>query len=208
MAITIEMPRLSDSMHEGTVLRWLKKTGDFVEVGDHLADIETDKAHVELQACEDGTLTEILVPEGGSAAAGAPIALLQREFGAAVCGCPPRPSATCSPLAARLAAEAGLNPATLRGTGPRGKIMAADVRAALRPADGPARRVQTPLAPRDTRHATRVDNFYLYSLEANMAYLAAISTPIAVQCEKLIGGRYSLFDYVVRAAVKACASEP
>lgn len=65
-----------------------QKTGDFVEVGDHLADIETDKAHVELQACEDGTLTEILVPEGGSAAAGAPIALLQREFGAAVCGCP------------------------------------------------------------------------------------------------------------------------
>ena len=188
MAITIEMPRLSDSMHEGTVLRWIKKTGDFVEVGDHLADIETDKAHVELQACEDGALTEILVPEGGSAAAGAPIALLQPEFGAAVCGCPPRPSATCSPLAARLAAEAGLNPATLRGTGPRGKIMAADVRAALRPADGPARRVQTPLAPRDTRHATRVDNFYLYSLEANMAYLAAISTPIAVQCEKLIGG--------------------
>ena len=68
--------------------------------------------------------------------------------------------------------------------------------------------MQTPLAPRDTRHATRVDNFYLYSLEANMAYLAAISTPIAVQCEKLIGGRYSLFDYVVRAAVKACISEP
>ena len=84
--------------------------------------------------------------------------------------------------------------------------MAADVRASIRPADGPARRVQTPLAPRDTRHATRVDNFYLYSLEANMAYLAAISTPIAVQCEKLIGGRYSLFDYVVRAAVKACIS--
>lgn len=80
MAITIEMPRLSDSMHEGTVLRWIKKTGDFVEVGDHLADIETDKAHVELQACEDGTLTEILVPEGGSAAAGAPIALLQSEL--------------------------------------------------------------------------------------------------------------------------------
>ena len=208
MAITIEMPRLSDSMHEGIVLRWIKKTGDFVEVGDHLADIETDKAHVELQACEDGTLMEILVPEGGSAAVGAPIALLQSEFGAASCDCPPCPPVKCSPLAARLAAEAGLNAGTLRGTGPRGKIMAADVRASIRPADGPARRVQTPLAPRDTRHATRVDNFYLYSLEANMAYLAAISTPNAVQCEKLIGGRYSLFDYVVRAAVKACISEP
>ncbi|WP_295980787.1 biotin/lipoyl-containing protein, partial [uncultured Akkermansia sp.] len=109
MATTIEMPRLSDSMHEGIVLRWIKKTGDFVEVGDHLADIETDKAHVELQACEDGTLAEILVPEGGSAAVGAPIALLQSEFGAAAYGCPPCPPVTCSPLAARLAAEAGLN---------------------------------------------------------------------------------------------------
>ena len=79
MAITIEMPRLSDSMHEGTVLRWIKKTGDFVEVGDHLADIETDKAHVELQACEDGALTEILVPEGGSAAAGAPLRCFSRN---------------------------------------------------------------------------------------------------------------------------------
>ena len=109
MAITIEMPRLSDSMHEGIVLRWVKKIGDFVEVGDHLADIETDKAHVELQACEDGTLMEILVPEGGSAAVGAPIALLQSEFGAASCDCPPCPPVKCSPLAARLAAEAGLN---------------------------------------------------------------------------------------------------
>ena len=108
MAITIEMPRLSDSMHEGIVLRWVKKIGDFVEVGDHLADIETDKAHVELQACEDGTLMEILVPEGGSAAVGAPIALLQSEFGAASCDCPPCPPVKCSPLAARLAAEAGL----------------------------------------------------------------------------------------------------
>ena len=62
MAITIEMPRLSDSMREGTVLRWLKKTGDFVEVGDHLADIETDKAHVELQACEDLSLIHISEP--------------------------------------------------------------------------------------------------------------------------------------------------
>lgn len=208
MAITIEMPRLSDSMHEGIVLRWVKKIGDFVEVGDHLADIETDKAHVELQACEDGTLMEILVPEGGSTTVGSPIALLQSEFGAASCGCPPTPSVKYSPLAAKLAAEAGLNAADLHGSGPRGRIMAADVRAAVRPSDGPARKVHIPLAPKDTRHAARVDNFYLYSLEANMAYLAAISTPIAVQCEKLIGGRYSLFDYVVRAAVKACLSEP
>ncbi|MFR1411845.1 MAG: biotin/lipoyl-containing protein [Akkermansia sp.] len=202
MAITIEMPRLSDSMREGTVLRWLKKQGT-CRVGDHLADIETDKAHVELQACEDGTLTEILVPEGATAAVGTPIALLQSEFGAASCDCPPSsPAVKFSPLAAKLAAEAGMDPASLHGTGPHARIMAADVRATVRRTEGPARKVQTPLAPKDTRHATRVDNFYLYTLGANMSYLAAISTPIAVQCEKLIGGRYSLFDYVVRAAVK------
>ena len=79
MAITIEMPRLSDSMHEGIVLRWIKKIGDFVEVGDHLADIETEKAHVELQACEDGTLTEILVPEGATAAVALPLPCFNRN---------------------------------------------------------------------------------------------------------------------------------
>ena len=53
MAITIEMPRLSDSMHEGTVLRWLKKTGDFVKVGDHLADIETDTPKIGRASCRE-----------------------------------------------------------------------------------------------------------------------------------------------------------
>lgn len=209
MAITIEMPRLSDSMHEGIVLRWVKRIGDFVEVGDHLADIETDKAHVELQACEDGTLTEILVPEGKSVAVGQPIALLQSEFGTSDTACPTPPcAAKCSPLAAKLALGQGLDLSTIQGTGPHGKIMAADIRAAARPSNTPARKVQVPPVSKDAHAVTRVDDFYLYSLEANMAYLAAISTPIAVQCEKLIGGRYSLFDYVVRAAVKACLSEP
>ncbi len=112
-----------------------------------------------------------------------------------------------SPLAAKLVAKAGLNPLHLRGTGPRGKIMAADVQAANQ-AYTPARKVQTPVAPKDTRHAEREGDFYVFSLVANMDYLAAISVPIAVQCERLIGGRYTLFDYVVRAAIKACLSEP
>ncbi len=163
---------------------------------------------MELQAGEDGTLTEILVPGGrfrrGGSAHCAASAGIRRSPSAAA---PRARSAICSPLAARLAAEAA-EPRHAARHRPPGQIMAADVRAALRPADGPARRVPPAGAPGHARHATRVDNFYLYSLEANMAYLAAISTPIAVQCEKLIGGRYSLFDYVVRAAVKACASEP
>ena len=193
MAITIEMPRLSDSMHEGIVLRWVKKIGDFVEVGDHLADIETDKAHVELQACEDGTLMEILVPEGGSRRGGRSHCAASVGIRRRLLRLPSVPARQMQPAgrqAGRGSRAERRNPArhrTTRQDHGRG-------RARLHtPADGPARRVQTPLAPWDTRHATRVDNFYLYSLEANMAYLAAISTPIAVQCEKLIGGRYSLF---------------
>ncbi len=111
-----------------------------------------------------------------------------------------------SPLAAKMVAKAGLNPLTILGTGPRGKIMAADVSAAGK-SQTPARKVQTPTAPKDTQNATREGDFYVFTLQANMAYLAAISTPIAVQCERLMGGRYTLFDYVVRAAVKACMSE-
>lgn len=207
METTIEMPRLYDSMREGTILRWVKKAGDHITAGDHLADIKTNKAHVELQACEDGILTELLTPEGDSVAVGTAIAIL-RTGNEYTTDHSPAQQIKCSPLAAKLVEKAGINPATLQGTGPRGKIMASDVKSAMQPQNTPARRVQTPPVPKDTQRAVRIDNFYLYSLEANMAYLAAISTPIAVQCEKLIGGRYSLFDYVVRAAVKACLSEP
>ncbi|MDN3355391.1 dihydrolipoamide acetyltransferase family protein [Actinomadura sp. DC4] len=72
----ILMPRLSDTMEEGVVSSWHKKPGDKVSAGDSLVDIETDKALMEYEAYEDGVLGEILVPEGGTAAIGTPIAVL------------------------------------------------------------------------------------------------------------------------------------
>lgn len=74
--IEITMPRLSDTMDEGTIAHWRKGPGDTVEVGDVLVEIETDKATMEYEAYEAGTLTEILVPDGGVATIGTPIALL------------------------------------------------------------------------------------------------------------------------------------
>jgi pyruvate dehydrogenase E2 component (dihydrolipoamide acetyltransferase) len=68
------MPRLSDSMEEGTVLQWLKQVGDEVAVGDELVEIETDKANMAYEADLAGTLTEILVEEGETVAIGTPIA--------------------------------------------------------------------------------------------------------------------------------------
>ncbi len=75
----VTMPKLSDTMTEGTIARWLKKKGDTVESGDTLAEVETDKATMEMEAFEDGVLQEIFVPEGGKAAVGAKIAFIQGE---------------------------------------------------------------------------------------------------------------------------------
>ena len=85
------MPRLSDTMEEGAIATWHKKPGDKVAVGDVLVEIETDKAVMEYEAYQAGTLAEILVPEGKNADIGAPIALLDDGSGA------PAPAAPASP---------------------------------------------------------------------------------------------------------------
>lgn len=72
----LEMPKLSDTMTEGTVVKWHKEVGDSVTAGDVLADIETDKAVMELEAFDDGTLKEITIPEGGRAKVGERLALI------------------------------------------------------------------------------------------------------------------------------------
>ena len=64
MAIVVNMPRLSDTMEEGTVAAWLKKVGDKIEEGDILAEIETDKATMEFESFNEGTLLYIGVQEG------------------------------------------------------------------------------------------------------------------------------------------------
>jgi pyruvate dehydrogenase E2 component (dihydrolipoamide acetyltransferase) len=83
MATYIEMPKLSDTMTEGTVVRWLKNLGDEVEIGDEIAEIETDKATMAMEAFDEGILSEILIEEGGKAAVGATLAILRDEGEAA-----------------------------------------------------------------------------------------------------------------------------
>jgi len=79
MAEELVMPRLSDTMEQGTIARWLKQEGDQVAEGDVLAEIETDKATMELNSYADGVLLKILVGDGESAALGAPIAIVGAE---------------------------------------------------------------------------------------------------------------------------------
>ena len=107
-----------------------------------------------------------------------------------------------SPLARKLCQKQGIDPATLRGTGPRGRIMAADVVSPAAPMCSRGMTVVNDFAIPPTR--PEIDGYYVYDCEVNMSALARISLPIAVQCEKLLENRYSLFDYLVRAVVKAC----
>jgi pyruvate dehydrogenase E2 component (dihydrolipoamide acetyltransferase) len=76
MPIAIEMPKLSDTMTEGTLVRWIKKVGDNIAVGDVLAEIETDKATMEMEAFDEGVLAEIYVQDGNKADVGQKLALL------------------------------------------------------------------------------------------------------------------------------------
>jgi pyruvate dehydrogenase E2 component (dihydrolipoamide acetyltransferase) len=79
MPIAIEMPKLSDTMTEGTLVRWIKKVGDTVAVGDVLAEVETDKATMEMEAFDEGVLTEIYVKDGEKVQIGQKLALLSDQ---------------------------------------------------------------------------------------------------------------------------------
>jgi pyruvate dehydrogenase E2 component (dihydrolipoamide acetyltransferase) len=170
----IAMPRLSDSMEEGTVLNWLKKVGDEVVVGEELVEIETDKANMGYEADVAGTLLEILVGENETAPVGAVIARIgdPQAAGPVTAGDPPSPPVAkassgrvpprvppaapaastngrvkASPLARRIASELGVDLSALSGTGPGGRIVKKDVEGAASTSTPSAPSAAAPSAP-------------------------------------------------------------
>ncbi len=102
----IEMPKLADTMTEGTLVKWRKKIGDKVSVGDVVADVETDKATMEMESFDDGTLHEFLVQEGQKVAIGAKLAVLLSKGEQ-----PPASGSVPPPAAAKAGAAAASSPA-------------------------------------------------------------------------------------------------
>jgi pyruvate dehydrogenase E2 component (dihydrolipoamide acetyltransferase) len=166
MSVNIEMPKLSDTMTEGTLIKWHKKVGDSVSIGDVLAEVETDKATMEMEAFDEGTITEILIQEGEKAPIGGVLAVLDGDSGSAA----PAPAAEkpadapapaaaqpaaaqaapaaapccdggrvkASPLARKVASELGVDLSGVTGTGPAGRIVKEDVaKASSAPASAP-----------------------------------------------------------------------
>jgi pyruvate dehydrogenase E2 component (dihydrolipoamide acetyltransferase) len=159
----VAMPRLSDSMEEGTILKWLKSDGDDVAAGDELVEIETDKANMTYEAEAAGTLA-IVAKEGETLAVGATMARIGAEVASPEAGAAapvaepvaaPEPAAAAeepaangrakaSPVARRMARERGLELAQVTGSGPGGRIVKSDIEAA---AGGRAPEVVAPAAP-------------------------------------------------------------
>jgi pyruvate dehydrogenase E2 component (dihydrolipoamide acetyltransferase) len=185
----VTMPRLSDTMEEGTIASWLKKPGEQIKKGDVIAQIETDKATMDLTAFEAGTLQEILAPEGTTVAIGQPVARIGNgaaapakkdsggtseqsgssskqelisqgessekeeavsaekdvrsestessptpESSPSPDSSPPSPAdgkTRASPMARHIAAEHGVDISSVSGSGPQGRVIRADVEAAL-----------------------------------------------------------------------------
>ncbi|MEY3703699.1 MAG: hypothetical protein RLZZ561_1319, partial [Pseudomonadota bacterium] len=101
MSIELKMPALSPTMEEGTLARWLVKEGDMVKSGDILAEIETDKATMEFEAVDEGTISQILVAEGTDGVkVGTIIAMIAGEDEAATPAPAPQPAATAPAKAA------------------------------------------------------------------------------------------------------------
>jgi pyruvate dehydrogenase E2 component (dihydrolipoamide acetyltransferase) len=287
----IQMPKLSDTMTEGTLVAWKKKRGDQVSAGEVLAEIETDKATMEWESPEDGTLTEIYVQEGGKVNVGDKIAFIGGEGEEAPKGeekekakeekeekpkakeeekkeakpkkaeqpkeekpkteekeekkaAPskaekkaeaekPAPTVEkteearvkASPVARRIAAELGVDLFTVKGTGPEGRVIETDVRAAAKskpaisapkvPAAvnaGESARIQLSgmrriIAQRLVESLGPVPHFYL-DIDINAAPLMEAREELKSAGEGADAAKITVNDFVLKAAVQAAVKVP
>ncbi len=246
----ITMPKLSDTMLEGTLIKWHKKVGDKVTVGDVIADVETDKATMEMEAFDDGTITEIIVPEGGVVKVGQPLANLEGGKKSAVKSSAPAalasmastatlPASTkpqtatlpnsshikASPLAKKIALERGVSLLGVQGTGPGGRVVAADVPTAsiTHTAAPAAPRIEVPFSDSDTKiplsgmrrtiaerllaSKTQIPHFYL-TIEIDAAPLAKLRKELNAAAETAGTAKVTVNDFILLAAARAAKQHP
>jgi pyruvate dehydrogenase E2 component (dihydrolipoamide acetyltransferase) len=233
VASEIVMPRLSDSMEEGTILTWLVAEGDEIDQGQPIAEIETDKATVTFEAVSGGVILALSVGAGATVPVGAPIFVIG-ERGESVARervepAPPaqataaaavpvqaretrrRPKA--SPLARRVAEQRGIDLAGLAGSGPDGRVIRADVERVgagngAPSARGPARvreltRLQRTVARRMTESRARVPDIEL-RVEVDMEEAVALRERL----REVADPPPSINDFMIKAAALALREFP
>jgi len=287
----IQMPKLSDTMTEGTLISWKKKKGDKVSAGEVIAEIETDKATMEWESPEDGTLTEIYVEEGGKVNVGDKIAFIGEEGEEAPKeekkeekpkaepkeekkgqaeteeqppaekeeeetappqekekaakraepkAAPEKPKAPAerstrtdearvkaSPVARRVAAELGVDLASVNGTGPEGRVTETDVRAAAKSKSAPAAVPRSTSAAPKLGQGTRINlsgmrkviaerlveskapvpHFYL-NIDIDAGPLMAARAELKSAGEGADASKITVNDFVLKASVMAAVKVP
>jgi pyruvate dehydrogenase E2 component (dihydrolipoamide acetyltransferase) len=253
----IIMPKMGDAMTEGKVLRWYKKAGDAVKKGEPVAEIETDKVNLDLEAEDDGTIGDVAAAEGQMVPVGGVLATLLRpgekaeepqrrktdkkdsikhttgEYAEAIEMKAPRVDRTAnvaampqqgdggrkpsSPLARKVARELGVSLDQIQGSGPQGRIIAADVknanvgRASARPAavstleskSIPLTAMRRTIAKRLAESIGPIPHFYL-TVDYDVTNLLALRE----QINEVEGVKTSVNDYIVRAAALALRQHP
>ena len=235
MPISIKMPALSPTMEEGTLAKWLVKVGDKVASGDIMAEIETDKATMEFEAVDEGTITAIAVAEGTEgvkvgtiiatlagededasavpAAAPAPAAKAASAVPAPVASAPapaptaaPAPAASgdrviASPLAKRIAAEKGIDLATIKGTGPGGRIVKADVEAP-QPAQAASAAASVPAAAPAPSAPATIPDFGIPHEDAKLNNIRKVIARRLTEAKQTIPHIYLTVDVRLDALLK------
>ena len=238
MTINITMPALSPTMTEGTLAKWLKAEGDAIEAGEPIAEIETDKATMEVEAAEDGVLGKIVVGDGTeNVAVNAVIGVMlaEGEDAAALEGmtveapppaAPAAPPAAgegerikASPLARKMATQAGIDLSALSGSGPKGRIVKADIEAALAGAaaaapapaaaegaytEAPLSNMRKTIARRLSESKQTIPHYYL-SVDCELDRLLGLRKELNARDE---GFKLSVNDFVVRALALALMKVP
>lgn len=268
MPTNILMPALSPTMEEGTLTKWMVKEGDEVRSGDVIAEIETDKATMEVEAVEEGKIVKIVVPEGSeNVKVNAVIAVIAEDGEDANAPAAPKPQAKtesapqpatkiepapvavksatpthvapsetrvfATPLARRIANDKGIDLAAITGSGPRGRIIKADVESAkpgVKPAtsasapfssgpaidprafyaDGsyeevPLDSMRKTIARRLTQAMQEIPHFYL-SIDCELDELLKVRKILNAQAGE--GIKLSVNDFLIRAAALALAKVP
>ena len=241
MIIEVKVPVFAESITEGTLLSWHKKVGDAVTRDETLVDIETDKVVLEVPAPQSGVLVEIVVQDGETVTSEQFLAKIDTEAAAtaAAPAAQPAPAATPAaeaapsantqagvalPAAAKLAAETGVDVASIQGSGRDGRVLKEDVKNAAAKVQAASSAAPAPTGPRPeqrvpmSRLRTRVAERLLASQqenailttfnEVNMKPVMDLRAKYKEKFEKEHGVKLGFMSFFVKAAVAALKKFP
>jgi pyruvate dehydrogenase E2 component (dihydrolipoamide acetyltransferase) len=235
MPTEILLPQWGMEMQDGTIVKWLKKEGDTIQEGEPLVEVETAKLETEMESVASGVVTRILVPEGATVPIRTVLAIIAapgEEVAQPASAAPSTPApaagpatrtsasaparsggpvtAQVVPAARRLAQERGVDLSQVQGTGPRGRILIADVENAIDAQAAPAAQV-VPISGMRRNIATRMLDSVLTTAQVTLTTEADVTDAMALRQglnRQMTDGSLSPLSLIIKAAARALREYP